>query len=299
MIAPIDRTSEFLAALAAHNPLSKNTALIKPPSNNLSHPLTDVALQLKSKIDDMRAFIQRCRRRYDDFSPRGMTDVERDEVDTAVAQFLREAMAQIEGLKREAAEGVAREKGASFPAHQLGVVVILNEDLQEVGKLSEGLRGVRIKHAMAERGKGKVVYNTQVAKEMAEERRVEESRREEGEEVENYALLEQEFRRENATLIRELVETREEVREAERTVFEIASLNHVFATKVSEQAREIEVLYELAVEATEFVDRGNRELRKMRKRGPILKYALAGLALFLGIMLLVQEWINRRMLFFL
>lgn len=292
MIAPIDRTSEFLAALAAHHPSSKDTLLIKSPSNNLPHPLTHVALQLKSKIDDMRAFIQRCRRRYDDFSLRGMADEERDQVDVAVAQFLREAMAQIDGLKREAVEGVARDKGASFPAHQLGVVVILNEDLQEVGKLSEELRGVRIKHAMAERGKGRVVYDARVAREMAEERR-------EGEEVEDFALLEQDFRRENATLIRELVETREQVREAERTVFEIANLNHVFATKVSEQAREIEVLYELAVEATEFVDRGNRELRKMRKRGPVLKYALAGLALFLGIMLLVQEWISRRRIFLL
>lgn len=226
-----------------------------------------------------------------------MTDAERDETDSAVAQFLREAMSQIEGLKQEAVEGVGREKGASFPAHQLGVVVILNEDLQEVGRLSEGLRGVRIKHAMAERKKGKVVYDARVARELAEERKEGENIERGGEEMEDYVLLEQEFRRENATLIRDLVETRERVREAERTVFEIANLNHVFATKVLEQAREIEVLYDLAVEATEFVDRGNRELRKMRKRGPVLKYALAGLALFLGAMLLLQEWISRRFFF--
>jgi syntaxin 18 len=112
------------------------------------------------------------------------------------------------------------------------------------------------------------------------------------------ALHEQEFAQENAGLVSELVERRERMREAERTVAEIAGLNQLFATKVLEQAREIEHLYDLAIEATTHIDRGNKELRKMKGRGPVLKFWLAFAILVLAFALLFLDWMSRRSAFF-
>lgn len=299
MIAPVERTGELLAALAAQ-PEAKTpgVSLVRTDADVDVHPFTADAAAVTKRVREMTSFVSGVQRRYADFSVHGMRDGERDEVDAAVAAFLKEVMAVIDRLKGEAVEELERGGGRSFPAHKLGVVVVLNEDLQVVSKISEGLRGVRIRHAIAEKSKPAVVFDAAVAEEMAAEARTKNRELEDGDEA-DFAMFEQEFARENATLVNELVETRERVREAERTVFEIANLNHVFATKVLEQAREIEVLYDLAVEATGFVERGNKELRKMTQRGPVLKYGVAGFVLFLAFGLLFLDWMkSRRSLFF-
>ncbi|KAI0559412.1 Syn18 [Gracilaria domingensis] len=291
MIIPVDRTSELLSALAAHHRLKDGTVPIKQSNEVEPHAFTKLAIRLTSQILDMKAFIEKCKVRYLDFSTRGMKDGERDQVDSAVAQFLRTAMNQIEKLKETAVTELRKSPGASFPAHKLGVVVILNENLQSVCRLSETLRGARIREAIAAKERARVQYDPLIAQEMARERRRGE---EEVDDIDQIAPLEQQFAQENATLVSELVETRERVKEAERTVFEIANLNHVFATKVLEQAREIETIYNLAVEATLHVERGNRELRKMKQQRPNLKYGLAMLALLLTFALLFMEWMSRR-----
>lgn len=302
MLNPVDRTGEFLAALASHHGISSPqsaSALVRQPDRSSRHAFTLSAEALTGRISAMRQFTRKCARRYEDFSARGMSDDERDEIDSAVGQFLRDAMGQIEALKTEAVREVEQRRGGSFAAHKLGVVVVLNEDLQGVSTAAERLRGVRIGRALREKGRVGVSYDAGVARELAAERR-EREEREGGEEAAEMEVLRQEFERENVALVGELVETRERVREAERTVFEIANLNHVFATKVLEQAREIEVLYELAVEATGHVERGNRELRKMKRRGPVLQYGFAAFAVFLTLAILFLDWIaSRRSLFFL
>lgn len=295
MINPIDRTEEFLAAISAQHTVPNDSQLVKPPEKTPRHDFTVLAVKLTDSISQMREFAKNCQRRYNDYSLRGMTDAERDQVDAAIAQFLRSAMSQIDVLKQEAVEQVTRQKGASFPAHKLGVVVILNEDLQQVSRLSETLRGIRIKQAIAQKSRPKIEYDPVVAREMAAEKRTRDlADGVRADEDADFASMEQQFARENATLLNELVETRERVREAEKTVFEIANLNQVFAAKVLEQAREIEVLYDLAVEATNYVDRGNRELRKMKEQAPLMKYGLAVLLLVLTFAMLFLEWVGRR-----
>jgi t-SNARE complex subunit (syntaxin) len=109
------------------------------------------------------------------------------------------------------------------------------------------------------------------------------------------ALHAQEFARENAALVTELVERREQVQEAQRTVAEIAGLNQLFAAKVLEQAKDIETLYDLAVEATAFVDSGNRELRKMKGKGPRVKFWIAYGILVLAAIILILDFISSRL----
>eukprot|EP00172_Hildenbrandia_rubra_P003117 Plantae.Rhodophyta-Hildenbrandia_rubra.ctg4614.p3 GENE.Plantae.Rhodophyta-Hildenbrandia_rubra.ctg4614~~Plantae.Rhodophyta-Hildenbrandia_rubra.ctg4614.p3 ORF type:complete len:299 (-),score=63.31 Plantae.Rhodophyta-Hildenbrandia_rubra.ctg4614:2271-3167(-) len=296
MIAPVDRTAEFLADLRSFhvNSLPQNRQLQVSISHEDVHPFQEFATQVSAKIVEMREFVLSKTRSYEDFSDHGMKDEERDEIDSAIAQFLRSCVEKIERLKSESVVELERRgRNMSFAAHKLGVIVILNGKLQRVSELSEELRGVRINHAIEQKSKPTVKYDADIAKQVAEERRASVGMNG-GQDVTDpgeFAMYEQIFAQENASLRNELIETRESVREAERTTAEVASLNHVLATNVLEQAKEIEVLYDLAVESTMFVERGNRELRKLRDRGPnVMKY-MTMLMGFLIIWMSLWHWL--------
>lgn len=279
MIAPVDRTAELIASMPASSDGGGAMAATHPIA--ATHAYTVQAAEISRSIAAMRHEVTSQRRRYTDFSSaRGLSDSARDALDKSVADFLRGCVAQIDALKVAAVSDLRRGTGgnASFPAHRLGGVAILNEELQGVSKLSEELRHARIRAAIDARAKPQVAYSKHAAREAARAAQEKDAALVGGGAAGDAAdadaemkMYEQEFASENAALVGELVETREQVREAERTVVEIANLNQLFASKVLEQGREIETLYGLAVEATMFVDRGNKELRKMKGKGPMMK----------------------------
>lgn len=304
MIAPVDRSAELFASV----PRGRDGSPFKTPSHPIkpSHAHTVQTAELSRRIESMELELLSQRRRYMDFSStRGLPDKSRDALDASVATFLRSCVAQIDGIKASAVVELKRGGGnASFPAHQLGGVAILNEQLQAVSKMCEELRHARIRAAIDARAAPQVQYSKHAAREASHaalERDVAAAGGVASDVALNAADMEQyaqEFASENAALVNELVETREQVREAEKTVVEIASLNQLFASKVLEQGREIETLYELAVEATMFVDRGNKELRKLKGKGPILKYYIGGGVLLLIFTMFFLDWMaNRRSIF--
>jgi syntaxin 18 len=271
----------------------------------VSDAFTVESLQLSSKIDAMKTELESQSRRYSDFSGRGFSDSARDELDASTTAFLRACIAQIEVLKSDAVARISRSRGGScFAAHQLGTVAILNERLRGVSAVAERLRAARIRDAVSARSSASTTaasaygHVTALERMVAEDRQVRprgpEERADSEAEAAEFALHAQEFAQENAALLTELVERREQMREAERTVAEIAGLNQLFATKVLEQAREIETLYDLAVEATTFVSRGNRELRQMKGKGPVVKYWIAFGILVLTFAVLFLDWMSSR-----
>lgn len=288
MIAPVDRTSELFASI----PRGEGDSPAVPQTQPIiaSHAFTIQSAELSRQILAMERELLNQRRRYVDFSgARGLTDKDRDDLDSAVAKFLNKCVAEIDSMKVAAVAALKRGNGnASFSAHQLGGVAILNEQLQAVSKMSEELRHARIRAAIEARAAPEVFYSKRAAKEASRaalEREVAAAGGVASDAAANAADMEpyeQEFANENIALVNELVETREQVREAEKTVVEIASLNQLLASKVLEQGREIENLYDLAIEATMFVDRGNKELRKMKGKGPILKYCMSSACFFAG-----------------
>jgi syntaxin 18 len=323
MIAPVDRTSEFCAAIklsslstAKPQPWSSGTTTTQEsPVVTAAVPLvtgpitvadafTIESCELSQKIDAMKAELESQSRRYSDFSGRGFSDSARDELDASTTAFLRACIAQIEVLKSDAVARISRSRGGScFAAHQLGTVAILNERLRGVSAVAERLRAARIREAVSARSNASAAglaygYVTGIERIAAEDRLVRprgpEERADSEAEAAEFALHAQEFAQENAVLLTELVERREQMREAERTVAEIAGLNQLFATKVLEQAREIETLYDLAVEATTFVSRGNRELRQMKGKGPVVKYWIAFGILVLAFAILFLDWMSTR-----
>lgn len=337
MSLPIDRTNDLIKAIAGHHGVSATpTATLKTSANlnvgesrktERAHEFTETALEVTKRVGEMLKSVRKCEGRYVDFSGRGMGDDERDEVDGAVSEFLTTTLRRIDELKRDAVEDARRSRsGASFAAHKLGVVALLNDKLRALSSVVEVLRAARIRHAVSQRDQNRITYNASIARaqlveqkrkrnEQLQQRKQSQGHGEKGTttsgnmndnidlynntnddadyDTEDTALM-AELERENVSLVSELVETRERVRDAERTVQAISNMNAMFATRVLEQAKEIETLYSLAVDATHFVERGNAELRAMARSGHTAKYIVAVLALLLALALIILEWVGRR-----
>lgn len=327
MINPIDRSDDFLRALSAHHgaatderPLVRLRSRSNDNDNENGQKENDMESDefmrqceaVGAHIAEQLDMVERVSARYADFSGyhTGMSDAERDVVDGSLSKGLSSALRSIDELKERALGRRGRndkddaageeEMSSSFGVHKLGVVVMLNDRLQEVSGKAEGLRGWRIKQAVKEREMKKRVHvDEAVKREFDEERQQQRQQQrqqpqEDGEdEDEDFVLMEQ-LEQENLSLVSELVQTRERVKQTESTIQTIANMNQLFASKVVQQAKDIETVYDLAREASTLVNRGNRELNKMHRRGPVLQYVVAVILIFLALTLLVLEWIGRR-----
>jgi len=71
---------------------------------------------------------------------------------------------------------------------------------------------------------------------------------------------------ETDALQQELTEMMAMTQETERKMIEISALNYLFSTHVLRQAQQIETLYMSAMEATSYMEKGNKELTKTQQR---------------------------------
>jgi len=76
----------------------------------------------------------------------------------------------------------------------------------------------------------------------------------------------------------------DQVREAEKKILEISALQQLFSTKVMEQAKQIEELYDTAVQSTMNVDSGNKMLVKT-------KQDMVGFRLYMLVFLIMASFI--------
>jgi len=76
----------------------------------------------------------------------------------------------------------------------------------------------------------------------------------------------------------------DQVREAEKKILEISTLQQLFSTKVMEQAKQIEELYDTAVQSTMNVDSGNKMLVKT-------KQDMVGFRLYMLVFLIMASFI--------
>lgn len=303
MLVPVDRTAEFALLLRSRQSGVEEGATLCDQgeifysygAHSDEHESSETN-ELSKRIISMTDVIARSRRRYMDYAtPRGMKDSERDELDRTLGEFLQAAMAHIDMLK-----GTTN----SWDAHELGRILILSERLQVIATESEALRAARISDAMkggsnnstsnnnGRRRRANIdidIDNIDIDGMSVSSRRSNARDNDNEDEDVGGGMDEQQFAEENAVLVADLVETRERVREAEKNVIEIANLNHIFAAKVVEQAKEIEDLYDLAVDSAHYLDYGNRELMAMKGKRNRLQYGLAATLVILSLFLLALD----------
>ncbi|CAM8967758.1 unnamed protein product [Rhodiola kirilowii] len=80
------------------------------------------------------------------------------------------------------------------------------------------------------------------------------------------------------------------VQETETKMVEMSALNHLMSTHILQQAQQIEVLYEQAVEATTNVELGNKELSQAIKRNSSSRTFLLLFLFVLTFSVLFLDW---------
>ncbi|BAF15303.1 syntaxin-81 [Oryza sativa Japonica Group] len=280
--------------------------IIRKPAPKL--PFTKAAIKTLESIRELEKFIVKHRKDYVDLHR--TTEQERDNIEHEVSVFVKACKEQIDILKNR----IHEEKGGSTKtwlgtsdessrldliAHQHGVVLILSERLHSVTVQFDRLRTMRFQDAInramprkriqkkretkaAEPSKPNLVLKSDVSKV-------------EDQEVSTAPLRVQEQLLDDETraLQVELTNLLDAVQETETKMIEMSALNHLMSTHVLQQAQQIQYLYDQAVEATNNVERGNKELSQAIQRNSSSRTFLLLFFFVLTFSVLFLDWYSK------
>ncbi|XP_044480176.1 syntaxin-81-like isoform X1 [Mangifera indica] len=220
-----------------------------------------------------------------------------------VIAFIKACKEQIDILKNSINDDEANSKGwlglrahnsnADTVAHKHGVVLILSEKLHLVTAQFDHLRAVRFQDAInraAPRRKFKRVAESNASD--TSKSNILEIREPDGPQPESLSVQQQLLDDETRALQVELSSLLDAVQQTETKMVEMSALNHLMSTHVLQQAQQIEVLYDQAVEATKNVELGNKELSQAIQRNSSSRTFLLLFLFVLTFSILFLDWYN-------
>ncbi|KAG8070290.1 hypothetical protein GUJ93_ZPchr0006g44060 [Zizania palustris] len=307
-----DRTVDFkesvrVAALSHGYTESQLAALmssfiIRRPSPKL--PFTNTAIKTLESIRELERFIVKHRKDYVDLHR--TTEQERDNIEHEVGVFVKACKEQIDILKNR----IHAEKSGSSKswlgtrdesslmdliAHQHGVVLILSERLHSVTAQFDRFRTIRFQDAINRAMPRKRIQKKQETKAVEPSKSnlvLKSDVSKVNQEVSTAPLRVQEQLLDNETraLQVELTNLLDAVQETETKMIEMSALNHLMSTHVLQQAQQIQYLYDQAVEATNNVERGNKELSQAIQRNSSSRTFLLLFFFVLTFSVLFLDW---------
>uniref|UniRef100_A0A1J3H3J4 Syntaxin-81 n=1 Tax=Noccaea caerulescens TaxID=107243 RepID=A0A1J3H3J4_NOCCA len=241
-------------------------------------PFTKAVYFTLERIKELDQFMSKHRKDYVD--PHRTTEQEKDSIEQEITAFIKVCKEQIDRLENSIRNEEANTKGwlglsadkfnAATIAHKHGVVLILSEKLHSVTAQFDQLRATRfqdiINRAMPRRKPKRVAKETSsVNATLANPESIEPDEIQ----AQPRRLQQQLLDDETQALQVELSNLLDGARQIETKIVEMSALNHLMATHVLQQAQQIEVIYYQALEATNNVELGNRELAQaiQRNRG--------------------------------
>ncbi|KAL6328389.1 hypothetical protein AAG906_034533 [Vitis piasezkii] len=302
-----DRTEDFKdvvrqTALSLGYNESKMAAIlssfiIRKPLQRTS--FTKAALKTLESIRTLEQFIMQHRKDYVDMHR--TTEQERDSIEHEVTIFIKACKDQIDILKNSISGEEANSRGwlgirgdhsnADTIAHKHGVVLILSERLHSVTAQFDQLRAIRFQDAINRRIPRKKMKRvsssnaTEIPKSINSELREPDEPQPEPLRVQQQ-LLDDETR----ALQVELSSLLDAVQETETQMVEMSALNHLMSTHILQQAQQIELLYEQAVEATSNVELGNKELSQAIQRNSSSRTFLLLFLFVLTFSIIFLDW---------
>ncbi|OVA17710.1 SNARE-complex protein Syntaxin-18 N-terminal [Macleaya cordata] len=264
-------------------------------------PFIKAALKTLESIEALEKFIVKHRKDYVDLQR--TTEQERDSIEHEVGVFIKACKEQIDILQNrindEDKSGNSRawlgmrgdNSHADIIAHKHGVVLILSERLHLVTAQFDQLRAIRfheaVNRAIPRRKPKKVAItnSSSVSKSTDSELREPEDFPPEPLRVQQQLLDD-----ETQALQVELTTLLDAVQETETKMVEMSALNHLMSTHVLQQAQQIELLYDQAVEATKNVDLGNKELSQAIQRNSSSRTFLLLFLFVLTFSVLFLDW---------
>ncbi|KAK4524041.1 hypothetical protein GAYE_SCF01G1940 [Galdieria yellowstonensis] len=299
----MDRTLEFLHTAKKLGYLEENTTL----GNQRKSPLdefTALALEIRRKMDTTKDYLSSKRRKYLMFSMGSlvMSDKERDAFEAFVSNNLKECftlLMQLKNLVGTETHQLVDAKEYSLRAYRLGVISSLMEQLRSVEEDFSTLRVERVVNVstsgdskLYKEGTTSNVNNNSNMMQSSNGDSWQSDSWEDGTKRRSQDRKQLLLEGENETLLVELMETLEQVKTVEKQAVEIAALNQVLSTKLSEQAEEIESLYHDALYSLENVQKGNKELKRWSKRSSSWNFYWIFCILVATFSLLFLHWIS-------
>lgn len=311
-----DRTEDFKdavnrGALSLGFNEAKRAALmasfvIHKPHERLQ--FTKAALKTLESIGTLEQFLIKHRKDYVD--PHRTTEEERDSIEHEVSIFVKACKEQIDILKTSITDEEVNSKSwlgirgdnanADTIAHKHGVVLILSEKLHSVTSQFDQLRAIRFQDAInramprrkPKRGSVKASTDVSYSSNNLESREPTSSEtRDPGEiQAEPMKIQQQLLDDETRALQVELSSLLDAARDTETKMVEMSALNHLMSTHVLQQAQQIEYLYDQAVEATNNVEMGNKELTQAIQRNSGSRTFLLLFLVVLTFSVLFLDW---------
>ncbi|KAK9789366.1 hypothetical protein WJX73_002415 [Symbiochloris irregularis] len=254
---------------------------------------TDVALQVAQNVENLTAYVQQNRRDY--VQPGRLSEVERDRVEAQVGDFIRTCKQNIVKLQ----DSVAAERASlstDTVAHRLGVALVLSERLQLVGAAFDRARMLRYQQKQQQqrdlqrRQKHVRLSPTKPTFSSPTQNGLHTSYGNPAADSPPSALQEQALAQESAALMAELESVGKGAFQVESTMHELATLNQMFASQIVQQAEQIELLYNQAVDATANVDRGNVHLKKAIRMNTSARWYMFYILIIAALCLLFIDW---------
>ncbi|KAL2548786.1 syntaxin [Forsythia ovata] len=271
-------------------------------------PFTKAALKTLESIGTLEQFLMKHKKDYLDL--RRTTEQERDSIEHEVTVFINSCKEQIDVLKNGINDEESNSKGwlgirgdnlnADTIAHKHGVVLILSEKLHSVTSQFDRLRAIRFQDAInrvtpRRKLKSGIENITESSNSSnLQSRKVNNSEVREANEIqaEPIRVQQQVLDDETRALQVELASMLDAVQETETKMVEMSALNHLMSTHVLQQSQQIEYLYEQAVEATENVQLGNKELSQAIQRNSSSRTFLLLFLFVLTFSILFLDWYN-------
>lgn len=288
------KTAALLASFIMHKPRQKSG-------------FTRAALKTLESIGTLEQFLMKHKKDYVDLHR--TTEQERDSIEHEVTIFVKSCKEQIDVLRNSINEEDANSKGwlglkgdnlnADTIAHKHGVVLILSEKLHSVTSQFDQLRAIRFQDAInrvTPRRKRKNTTKSNAAETSVSSnldpnmKRDSEGLGDPDTQAAPIRVQEQLLDDETRALQVELNSLLDSVQETETKMVEMSALNHLMSTHVLQQAQQIELLYEQAVEATQNVELGNKELSQAIQRNSSSRTFLLLFLFVLTFSILFLDW---------
>eukprot|EP00238_Polyblepharides_amylifera_P013300 CAMPEP_0196583172 /NCGR_PEP_ID=MMETSP1081-20130531/42374_1 /TAXON_ID=36882 /ORGANISM="Pyramimonas amylifera, Strain CCMP720" /LENGTH=305 /DNA_ID=CAMNT_0041903981 /DNA_START=136 /DNA_END=1050 /DNA_ORIENTATION=+ len=234
--------------------------------------------------------------------PERASDRERDNIEIEVSLFVKACKERIDQLQLQIQPNTdpghtnknKQTMSTHLAAHLQGVVLILSERLRAVTEVFDDCRAARFKDSLrawdsTSQLRKEVASHSQAAGHSAPKPRTSED----VSATPSFAGAQQQkmsVERDGAMLVKELEGLVDQVRETEGRVVEISTLNHLFSTQIVQQAAQIEKLYQNAIEATIYMDKGNVQLQKAVSYNSSGRKYFIIIILMAALLLLFMDW---------
>ncbi|KAK9447448.1 uncharacterized protein V1518DRAFT_396779 [Limtongia smithiae] len=264
-----------------------------PKAPSSSSTLTNTQ---RDEIDyESRLILQRCTTRV-----RRLEEIEAKRAATASSHAIHSLSDAISRILNDKQQKQADGKNMSLGIHRRGVTQLLNMLLRDVSNAQAEMQEVRLQREI-EKTKSRLnasaalndIYastanNSNRTITMDELLHGTASSDAPAEQLP--AALVQELEQENQALLAEFQETQQQAEQAERSMYEIATLQGELAAHLTQQAEITDRLYEEAVESKGHVEGANEQLKSARRRNRIASKIVIFTSLFLAFFLLFVDY---------